>query len=309
MARISSSTALSLLNAADALRDPPRPSDLVFMVRFLAQVTLPHSDPGAVPVWRRRNGKVMLTIYPFVTEAGEVRYPYAGIPRLLLLLWIVTEVVRTRQRRLELGDSLAGFMRRVGLSPGTGGGKRSDARRLLDQMERLFRARIVFEDARSEGRYAAWAEMPITDGGQIGWGSAARSMRSPFGNFIIVGEAFFQAILSSSIPLDLRAVKMLRRSPLALDLYVWATHRAYGLKRGIHISWSQLRYQVGAEYADLSNFQKAAVQALKKVEVAYPEFRYEVAKGAIRLLPCRTAVPRREKAVLVHGEAVPVGHA
>jgi len=118
MARISSSAALSLLNAAEALLEPPRPSDVVFMVRFLAQVTLPHSDPWPVPVWRRQNGTAMLTIYPFVTEAGEVRYPYASLPR-LLLLWIVTEVVRTRQRRLELGDSLAGFMRRVGLSPGT----------------------------------------------------------------------------------------------------------------------------------------------------------------------------------------------
>jgi len=308
MARISSSAALSLLSAADALRDPPRPSDVVFMVRFLAQVTLPHRDPGPVPVWQRQNGKVKLSLYPFVTEAGEFRYPYAGIPR-LLLLWIVTEVVRTRQRRLDLGDSLAGFMRRVGLSPGAGGGKRSDARRLLDQMERLFRARIVFEDARNEGRYAAWAEMPIAEGGQVGWGRAARLLRSPFGNFIIVGEAFFQAILSSSIPLDLRAVKMLRRSPLALDLYVWATHRVYGLKRGVHISWSQLRYQVGAEYADLSNFRKAAVQALRKIEIAYPAFRYELVTGAIRLLPCPTAVPIREKPDLIQGETVPMGRA
>lgn len=30
--------------------------ELAFLARQLVQITLPHSDPGDVPVWTRRNG-------------------------------------------------------------------------------------------------------------------------------------------------------------------------------------------------------------------------------------------------------------
>ena len=55
---------------------------------------------------------------------------------------------RTKSPRLELGNSLRGFMAELGLnsSNGSSGAKRSDARRLRGQMERLFRARISFEN-------------------------------------------------------------------------------------------------------------------------------------------------------------------
>jgi hypothetical protein len=42
------------------------------------------------------------------------RYPDGTVPR-LPLIWLATETVRTRERRLVLGDSLSTFMRRIGL--------------------------------------------------------------------------------------------------------------------------------------------------------------------------------------------------
>ena len=51
-----------------------------------------------------------------------------------------------KNRRLQLGDSLSSFMAKLGLNPSNGGtgAKHSDARRLRDQMERLFRGTISF---------------------------------------------------------------------------------------------------------------------------------------------------------------------
>jgi hypothetical protein len=114
------------------------------MARQLVQCTLPHSNPGNVPVWKRSSGNMVLAIQPRIDLDTEksIGYPYGAIPR-LSLFWIITEAVQTKTRRLVLGRSLAGFMRAVGLDPSRGG-KRSDQKRLKDQMRRLFKSHISF---------------------------------------------------------------------------------------------------------------------------------------------------------------------
>jgi hypothetical protein len=44
-----------LLDAAAAIRQYPTNADEAFMARHLVQCTLPHSDPGDVERWTRRN--------------------------------------------------------------------------------------------------------------------------------------------------------------------------------------------------------------------------------------------------------------
>jgi hypothetical protein len=111
----------------------------------------------------RTNGNLTLGIQPsWDFEKGKsIGYPYGTIPR-LLLFWMTTEALRTKNPRLELGHSLASFMRQLGLDPSRGG-KRSDAKRLRDQMRRLFQASISFHLAREEkGRKGeAWLDEPI----------------------------------------------------------------------------------------------------------------------------------------------------
>jgi hypothetical protein len=87
---------------------------------------------------------MVLAIQPGIDLDTEksIGYPYGAIPR-LSLFWIITEAVQTKTRRLVLGRSLAGFMRAVGLDPSRGG-KRSDQKRLKDQMRRLFKSHISF---------------------------------------------------------------------------------------------------------------------------------------------------------------------
>ena len=70
--------------------------------------------------------------------------PFGEMPR-LLLLWVVTEAVRTKNPRIKLGKSLNEFLRQIGANPETGGGKRGDAKRIKDQAQKLFKCRISFE--------------------------------------------------------------------------------------------------------------------------------------------------------------------
>jgi hypothetical protein len=142
---------LELLDAAEAIRLDPDKVEAAFMARQLVQATLPHKNPGNVPLWARTNGNLALTIQPGQGDGKLLGYPYGTIPR-LLLVWMTTEAVKTKNRRLELGNSLTAFMRELGLNPDNGGtgAKRSDARRLRDQMQRLFQARISFNQKREE---------------------------------------------------------------------------------------------------------------------------------------------------------------
>jgi hypothetical protein len=81
------------------------------------QATLPHSDPGDVPVWTRTNGRLTLVVRPYYDHRQRRHlHPYGTVPR-LLLFWMTTEAVRTRSRVLHPGDTVAEFMRELGLNP------------------------------------------------------------------------------------------------------------------------------------------------------------------------------------------------
>ena len=130
----------------------------------------PRQCPCVVPKKRPFN----LGIQPGVDiEIGRsFGYPYGVLPR-LLLFWIVTEAISIRQRCLKRGEnprllkldnSLSAFMRKLGLIPASAsGGKRSDATRLRDQIERLFRCRISFQQTVEEPHRHGqrWVDMQV----------------------------------------------------------------------------------------------------------------------------------------------------
>lgn len=209
--------------------------DAAYLARELVQASLPHSNPGDVPIWTRRNGEITLAIQPGVNirTGKSYGYPYGTIPR-LLLFWITTEAIRVRDRRLELGHSLNGFMADLGLNPDTGGGKRGDAKRLRDQMERLFRSRFSLEryEVHDEQAGNGWIDMQVAPKGQMWWSEKHPDQGALWGSWIELGEDFYRAITAAPVPVDMRALRALKRSPLALDLYAWLTYEAFRAQHG-----------------------------------------------------------------------------
>ena len=67
-------------------------------------------------------------------------------PAALLMAWLSTEAVRTQSREISLGDSLAEFMRALGIY-NSGGNPQT---RLRNQMRRLFHCTVslIYEDER-----------------------------------------------------------------------------------------------------------------------------------------------------------------
>jgi hypothetical protein len=269
--------------------EPAAKRDAAYMPRELIQVTLPHKNPGNLPVWERTNGSLTVVIQPAwnSSKRQSYGYPYGTIPR-LLLFWVTTQAIRTKSRRIELGRSLSGFMTALGLNSSNGGlgAKRSDARRLREQMERLFRAKISF-DGHGENRQP-WLDMQVADKGEYWWNPRTPDQGVLWGSWIELGERFYEAITAFPVPADMRALQALKRSPLALDLYAWLTYEAFRAHRNGKArfeTWSQLHAHLGAEYTHLNNFRASAKGALSKIRTVYPGLKLGKRLGGVEVLP------------------------
>jgi hypothetical protein len=289
---------LKLISVAGDIRLDPDKTESAFIARQLVQATLPHKNPGNVPSWSRKNGDLTLTIRPGWDEKKEklIGYPYGTIPR-LLLFWITTEAIRTKSPRIELGDSLSQFMEELGLDP-KGTGKRSDLKRLKEQMIRLSRSTISFSE--SSARSYSWLDMQVAPRGMVWWNEKQPNQRTLWQNWIQLGEDFFKAITSAPVPVDMRILKALKRSPLALDLYAWATYTAYQTQQNGQsrsVSWELLHEQFGAEYKDTYEFSRKAWNALLKVKAVYQELGIERVRGGIKVLPSKPSITIKQQRI------------
>ena len=73
-----------LIWSEDAVKDDA----LTFWPRSMLQLTLPHKNPGNVPVWGRRSGDYYLVIEPghYIDQDGRAQthgFPYGSLPRLI----------------------------------------------------------------------------------------------------------------------------------------------------------------------------------------------------------------------------------
>jgi hypothetical protein len=234
-------------------------NELGFMARMLVQTTLPHSaQPGKQ--YTRTDGDVTLSI----TDLGGVGLPYGAYPR-LILIWMTSEALRTRNRRLELGRSLSSFMGLLGLQ--CTGGHWGTIPRFRNQMERLFGAAIStrWRNEQSTESYIGGSNLLLAEEFELWW-APQKLPRAPLTpSQVTLSQKFFEQLIEAPVPVDLRAIRVLKRSPLSLDLYAWATRRASYLKRPMRISWRSFQVSFGAGYADTpqgrSCFRSKAIEA------------------------------------------------
>jgi hypothetical protein len=183
------------------------------------------------------------------------------------------------------------FMRELGLDP-SHGGKRSDARRLQDQMRRLFKATIGFHQALEEPHRHGerWLDMQVAPKGELWWDAHDPAQGTLWGSYVILGEDFYAAITGAAVPVDMRVLRAIRRSPLALDLYAWTTWRVFKLSKSAFIPWVGLMQQMGTEYKSEKEFARKAKAALRKIHAFYPALKLDFAKGGFFLHPSLTAI-------------------
>jgi hypothetical protein len=212
--------------------------------------------------------------------------PYGSYPR-LLLIWLTTEAVREKSSTLQLGSSLSEFMAKLGLSPT--GGQWGSIARLKEQAIRLFGSVVTAYDstnARDRGEMITVAEK-----WDLWWSHSQSEQETLFGSWVKLSSSFFDEVTHKPVPLDMRAIRALKKSPLALDLYAWATYRASYLHHRTVIPWHSLQQQFGVGYSDSGqgkrDFKKNLLRTLQKVGCAYPDLRSCAAEteNGLMLLP------------------------
>jgi len=259
-----------------------------FMARAMVQATMPHKRvPGNEFI--RRNGNFTLTML----APSKIGLPYGNVPR-LLLAWLTTEAVRTKQRELRLGDSLSSFMAELGFQ--ATGGRHGSITRMKHQTRRLFSANIQC-DYETDNESALMG-FRVADKALLWWDAKDPSQPALWQSSVTLTQPFFDEVTNNPVPVDMRALKALKRSPMALDIYSWLTYRMSYLKHTTRLPWGLLQQQFGAGYPmnarGKAEFKRNFLMQLKKVQAIYPA-DLESRTSALILKPNRPHVRRLTK--------------
>lgn len=271
-----------LVNEALAieLEDAKEAGTLGFMARAMTLATLPHRAVSG-SVFQRKNGSFTLTLM----SPPDVGLPFGTIPR-LLLAWMTTEAVRTQSRELILGSSMSEFMSQLGLI--ASGGRWGSITRLKNQTTRLFSSTI---NARFSGDGGtAILNQVIADKAMLWWHPKSPDQVALWQSSVTLSEQFYKEIIEHPIPIDIRALKALKQSPMCLDIYIWMTYRVSYLKNDVLIPWEALAAQFGSDYGRIRDFKDAFVKALRRVYVVYGNARFSVEEGGLLVRPSKTHI-------------------
>jgi hypothetical protein len=211
---------------------------------------------------------------------------------------MTTEAVQTRSPVLELGPTLSAFMAERGLTPS--GGPKGDITRLRKQIERLVCSYVTCrykDDEQTSGK-----SIQIAEDYDLWWTPKAVNQATLWKSTITIGNSFFKEIIERPVPVDLAALKALKRSPMELDIYFWLTYRMSYLRMDTVIPWPVLQLQFGADYAQgsqgLRNFKKNFCERLKKVLSVYTAAKVSNVEKGLLLKPSPPHVPKRTVAML-----------
>ena len=281
MALVRPAESFSSLDSEDAVAA----GALGFMPRLFVLTTLPHSRPDG-HLFERVNGRHSLRL----TAPRSFGLPYGTYPR-LLLAYLTTEAVRTKSPEIQLGATPNDLARKLGLA--TISGPRGTSHRLEAQLHRLLSMRLDWQTSlglapRSSGfAYVTLSGAP--------WLKSLRRLlpgQPSWQPHIVLGQHFFEEITRSAVPIDLRAIRKLRRSPFAIDIYAWLTYRMSYLKKPTLVPWTSLEVQFGSDYSRLRDFRRRFLQCVAQVLKVYPQARVSRAARGLWLLPARSHIER-----------------
>lgn len=282
------------------LEDVRERDALRFVSRILLQAAFPHRNPKSNE-WTRTNGDLSV----HMMAPSDIGLPYGSYPR-LIMTWITTEAVRNKkratgadQRRIVLGRSLSAFMAELGLWP-TG----ANIKRLSNQTERLLSttvmARHASDDPETGIQKRHIANRVVADDAVLWWDTHKPDQGTLWDSYIELSQPFFDMITEKPVPVDMDVLRAVKQSPLAVDLYCWATYRVSYLRRPTVVPWRGLMLQFGSNYPDTAqgvrDFRKAINTALRKIKCAWPSLTVEPGQSGLLVKPCSPHVTKKPKA-------------
>ena len=247
----------------------------------LALATLPIKNPKLPPgenIWQKDCGLVKIELVADwerdkdgnvkrdkETNLPVAAFPYGAFPR-LVLIWLITEVVRTKRRKVVLGNSILDFLRNVGYT------KHSvNYRSLEKQLKRLFSCQLtlfsqgnVVDEGGNRFKGYHWQNNRIASEHEFWWDFKEKGL---FDSYVVLSEEFYQGVIAHAFPIDFDKVRLFHTRPFVLDIYLWLAYRVHDVneKNQIQeISWGALSWQFG-NYVSQYEFRKVFKKALKTI--------------------------------------------
>jgi hypothetical protein len=254
----------------------PQPqAPLSYYTPILIQCTLPHSDPKT-PSYAKTNGDFSLIVSSgFDSDGKPYGVPYGSLPR-LVLAYIITRVIETGERRIDLSSHFGGFIKAIGYTGNLRGNSRQ-AKSVHNQLMSLLLASIRFEisEGTAEQGRMAGVNINIADEYSLWWDFKHPEQGSLWGSHIEISEKFRKAILSAPVPLRTDILKAHRKSPLELDVYMWVSYRLFVMQKigqeSISLGYGRLQGQFGTGIGvkDYRKFRSRLKEAFASVDESW----------------------------------------
>ena len=272
---------LQLVNLAGDLAEQTREEAgaLGFMSRLLIMVNLPYRDLGNnKKVWIRKNGKVTIIVASSYNKDGvSVGIPYGSYPR-IILAYIITQAVKTNSPNIYLGKGFRDFIEMIGLEKGG-----HQFKNVKKQLERILSASFAwtYETDNMESR----TNIQVSHQSQLWWNPKNPDQKTLWESYINLNHHFFTEIINNAVPIDFRALTVLKNSPLGLDLYMFVLWRTFKINEPVYISWQSLQKQLGTQHNELKEFTRECKKHIKRIQSVCPSLNIAFLRGRLCLKP------------------------
>ena len=262
-------------------------AEAVFQHTVFCQVGLPRRKTDSLR-FERTSGAVSVLV-----KAGELRergawiqqpLPWGPKPR-LILIYAISEALRNRSPVVSIGRTAAEFMARLGIEP-----QGAEYRAVNRQLKALAACEIKI----GIGYAGMDRTKPLPTFDHIDLLARNPHQQTLWTQEIEFTPQFFDSILEHAVPLAEAAIRGLRGSALALDIYTWLAHRLHRVtSNGIRLRWEAIKSQFGQEYASATAFRQEFRETLVSVLHVYPDARVTSDRDGLRLLKSPPPIPPR----------------
>jgi len=250
----------------------------------LCLVGLPHKKLADDAIWKRDGHTVRMAVEPGRTDGGGfIGVPYGARAR-VVMIYLMTQAVRSKSREIELGRSMNNWMVRMGIPVG---GESAEA--IRDQCRRIAACSLRFAWQGQGARGISHARIVSREMSF----SAPRPERL-WEDCVTLDADLFEALRRHPVPVAETAVRQLRDRSVSLDIYTWLSYRLHWLDKPIHVSWPALELQFGAGYTRPRAFRANFPAALAAAVAAYPDAKVALDETGATLHP--SAPPIRKLA-------------
>lgn len=246
-----------------------------FLHSALCAMSLPTKRPkdDTQPIVRE-DGKYALAINPrpiLQTVDGRpvlrsLGVPFGAYPR-VALIYLLSQAVTKRSRDVYLGRNFTEWMRRLGYQT-VSYGPRGTANLMREQVDRLLACEWQI---RWEGHNSGDSAFAVRDVKISNEYAGSLDRNGAFAREIRMSEQFYAHLIDHAVPLNEVAIRELKGTPTALDLYTYLAYRLPRISgsRGQIISWDQLAKHLGNN-ADSKRFRQTVRETMQLVSAVYP---------------------------------------